>query len=116
MESVELLKKELFNLNKTIDEQKKLLEEKEQTISILDKELTKCKTEYELLEKRNKELKDEIDSFNKVIEDVKALIESKDNYIKSLEEEKKRLTILNIGFLISILILIASFIIFSIKQ
>ncbi len=115
MENIEALRKEVYNLNKTIDEQKKLIEEKDMTIETLDRELVKCKTEYELLDRRNKELRQEIASFNKVVEDVKAIMESKDNYIKSLEEEKKRLTMLNIGFLVTILILIALFIIFTVK-
>lgn len=116
MDITESIKLELMNANKTIGEQAKLIEEKDKTIENLNRELIKCKTEYELLENRNKELKQELASINKIIEDVKAVIESKDTYIKSLEKEKKQLTWLNIGLVIAILILIALFIVFSFKQ
>ncbi|MGC8588729.1 MAG: hypothetical protein ACP5LI_06875 [Hydrogenobaculum sp.] len=107
---------ELVKLRQTLEEQKKVIEEKDKTIETLDRELVKCKTEYELLEKRNKEIRQELDNILKIVEDVKAMIESKDQYIKSLEEEKKRLTMLNIGLFIATLILIAIVIIFSLKS
>ena len=52
----------------------------------------------------------------KIVEDVKTMIESKDQYIKSLEEEKKRLTALNIWLFIATLILIAIVIAFSLRS
>jgi hypothetical protein len=107
---------ELVKLRQTLEEQKKVIEEKDKSIETLDRELIKCKTEYELLEKRNKEIRQELDNIIKIVEDVKAMIESKDQYIKSLEEEKKRLTMLNIGLFIATLILIAIVIVFSLKS
>ncbi|MGC9287124.1 MAG: hypothetical protein ACP5E7_06195 [Hydrogenobaculum sp.] len=107
---------ELVKLRQTLEEQKKAIEEKDKTIETLDRELVKCKTEYELLEKRNKEIRQELDNILKIVEDVKAMIESKDQYIKSLEEEKKRLTMLNIGLFIATLVLIAIVIVFSLKS
>ncbi len=107
---------ELVKLRQTLEEQKKVIEQKDQTIDTLDRELVKCKTEYELLEKRNKEIRQELDNILKIVEDVKAMIESKDRYIKTLEEERKRLTMLNIGLFIATLILIAIVIVFSLKS
>ncbi|WP_459892773.1 hypothetical protein [Hydrogenobaculum acidophilum] len=107
---------ELIKLRQIVEEQKKTIEQKDQNIETLDRELVKCKTEYELLEKRNKEIRQELDNIMKIVEDVKAMIESKDQYIKTLEEEKKRLTMLNIGLFIAALILIAIVIVFSLKS
>ncbi|MGC8676838.1 MAG: hypothetical protein ACP5UF_01240 [Hydrogenobaculum sp.] len=107
---------ELVKLRQTLEEQKKVIEEKDKTIETLDRELIKCKTEYELLEKRNKEIRQEFENILKIVEDVKAIIESKDQYIKSLEDEKKRLPMLNIGLFIVALILIANVIVFSLKS
>ncbi|ACG57005.1 hypothetical protein HY04AAS1_0315 [Hydrogenobaculum sp. Y04AAS1] len=116
MDNTPKINAELAKLTQTIEEQKKIIEGKDKTIETLNRELVKCKTEYELLEKRYKETKQELDNILKIVEDVKALIKSKDQYIKSLEEEKKGLTILNIGFFIAVLILIAIFIVFSLKS
>jgi len=116
MDSIQSINTELTNLRLKVEEQKKIIEEKDKAIETLDRELVKCKTEYELLEKRNKEIKQELDNIIKIVEDVKALIESKDQYIKSLEEEKKRLTMLNVGLFIATLILIAIVIVFSLRS
>ena len=116
MDNTPKISAELMKLTQTIEEQKKIIEEKDKTIETLDRELVKCKTEYELLEKRNKEIKQELDNIMKIVEDIKALIESKDQYIKSLEEEKKRLTMLNVGLFIATLILIAIVIVFSLRS
>ncbi len=116
MDNISNLSKELMDLRSAVEEQKKDIEQKQKTIETLDRELVKCKTEYELLEKRNKEIKAELDNILKIVDDVKALIESKDQYINSLEESRKRLTYLNIGFMMGILVLIAIVIILTLKS
>ncbi len=116
MDSMANINTELIKLRQTVEEQKKTIEEKDKTIETLDRELVKCKTEYELLEKRNKEIRQELDNILKIVDDVKATIESKDQYIKSLEDERKRLTALNIALFVATLVLIAIVILFSLKS